>query len=87
MSYDINMMKTKDNVMSQLIVFSNGGYVIHKMRGVAGSKCKFSVWYNDLGYPVDIERFDSRGRSYKATDKQWEYLMRYVPAGVKRGST
>jgi hypothetical protein len=70
-----------------LIKFSTSGCVVHNMRDVSGSKCKFSVWYNDLGYPVDAERFDSCGRVYEATPKQWEYLLRYIPAGVKRGST
>lgn len=67
--------------MTSLVFFSNGGAVQHKVR-VPGSKCKFSVWYDSLGYPTAAERIDRMNRSFPATKAQFAYLMRTKPAAT-----
>ena len=45
----------------QIIPFSTGGYVIHKLyvNGV-----KYSVWYREDGTPHSAERVRSNGQTY-----------------------
>lgn len=64
-----------------LQMFADGSAVEHKVK-IPGSACKFSVWYNADGYPKDVERIDQLGRSFEATQSQWDYLMRWRPAAM-----
>jgi hypothetical protein len=43
----------------QLSYFTNGGFVIHKLPYGSG---KISVWFDQNGAVLDIEKFDKNGR-------------------------
>ena len=54
-----------------------GGYVIHKVRCIPGSVCRFSVWFGADGTPYDAERFSEGVRqnlNHNPTPKQWAWI-------------
>lgn len=61
----------------------NATHYFHKIT-MPGSRCKFSAWFkgdpmgptSSLATLVDAERIDSAGRSYPATAKQRETLIK-----------
>ncbi|MEM0353793.1 MAG: hypothetical protein QXM15_04730 [Archaeoglobaceae archaeon] len=63
----------------QIMTFSEGGFVIHKLR-IASSLSKFSVWINGEGKVTDIERIDRQGRSFRVKEKspKWREIEELV---------
>jgi len=66
---------TDRNNQVQRCEFSNGGFVMHKLR-IASSDCKFSAWFNRDGELLSAERIDKLGRSVAATKAQCAELAR-----------
>jgi len=54
-------------MMPQAHRFPNGGGVVHRLT-YADSPCRFSVWVDANGKPVDAERIDRAGRAYPVSD-------------------
>ncbi len=69
--------------MEQHHKFSNGGHVVHRQK-MPGSKCKFSVWYDSVGFVLDISRIDALNRELNATPKQWDYFCAHKPCCIFR---
>lgn len=71
--------------MQQHHKFSNGGHVVHR-QNMPGSKCRFSVWYDNCGFVLDIERITTQNISYPATKKQQAYFEAWKPSCVMPGN-